>query len=103
MEDNDVYPNDGSAFSVMNEPVKQKEARSKEKAKVLPAIPMLEEIIAHFQEQIEVLGDITSIPRQTMLDKDQVLVVLNANDISRRFLIAQKGWLEDLIDDYTKN
>ena len=98
----DIYPNDGNGFRLLQEPAEQKTDIQEEKAEVYESLPLLEKIIEHFDEQIRVLGDIDGIPRQTMLDKEQVLVVLNANDVARRFLLGEKGWLEDLVSDYTK-
>lgn len=100
-QEDDIYPNDGEAFGVLaGEPPKQKQERNKEKGKVLQAMPMLKDIIARFQEQIDLLGDIDSIPSTTRSDQNMLLVNFHANDISRRFLRGQKEWLEGLIDDY---
>ncbi len=99
MED-DIYPNDGDAFALLAD--KQKQSRGKEKGKVLQALPMLTDIIKRFEEQITLLGNLDSIPRETRTDQAMLLVNFHANDIARRFLIGQKEWLEGLIEDYTK-
>jgi hypothetical protein len=103
MEDDNIYPLDGEAFTLLKgEPEEQQQARTKEKGKVLQALPMLKDIIARFQEQIDLLGSLDSIPRETRTDQNMLLVNFHANDVSRRFLISQKEWLEGLIDDYSK-
>lgn len=103
MEDDNIYPNEGEAYALLQgEPKAQKEDRQKEKGKVLAALPMLQDVIKRFQEQIDLLGDIDSIPSTTRSDQNMLLVNFHANDISRRFLRSQKEWLEGLIEDYLK-
>lgn len=101
MDDDNLYPLDGGAF-VPTEPLEQKQERDLEKGKALAALPLLEDIIARFDEQIALLGDIDSIPQSTRADEKMLLANFHANDISKRFLVGQKEWLEGLIDDYTK-
>lgn len=102
MENDNIYPNDGNAFSLIAEPKAQKAGRAKEKGKVLAALPMLEDVIKRFQMQIDFLDSLSSIPISTRADEKMILVNFHANDLSRRFLIDQKQWLEELIEDYTK-
>lgn len=101
-EDN-ILPNDGEAFAALSaEPVKQVEERQREKAEVFQALPMLQNIIVRFQEQIDLLEKLDSIPHITRNDEKMLLVNFHANDISVRFLKGQKEWLEGLIEDYTQ-
>ena len=100
--DDDIYPNEGEAFAVIAEPMEQKIARTKEKGEVLQALPMLKDIIGRFEEQIALLNTLDSIPTSTRADEKMLLVNFHANDISKRFLVAQKEWLVGLIEDYAK-
>ena len=103
MESDDIYPNEGEAFNLLQgEPVAQKADREVEKGRVLQELPLLEEAIKRFDEQIALLGDLDSIPTSTRSDEKMILVNFHANDISRRFLRVQKEWLEGLIEDYSK-
>jgi predicted YcjX-like family ATPase len=101
--EDDIYPNEGEAFSAISEPVEQKVARSKEKGEVLQALPMLRDVISRFDEQIALLNTLDSIPTSTRADEKMLLVNFHANDISKRFLMGQKEWLEGLIEDYAKS
>ncbi len=97
MDESNLYPLDGAAFTTDPEP--QVDEAKLEKAKAQAAGPLLEDIIERFDEQIDLLSRISSIPHETKMDTDKLLMNFHANDIAMRFLVGQKEWLEALLED----
>lgn len=98
-QSDDLYPLDGGAF--VPEPAEQVEERNKEKGETLAALPMLESIIGRFAEKIAFYDSVDSIPEAIKLQPETFVRVVEANKLTRNNLIAEKEWLEGLIDEYT--
>lgn len=100
-EDN-VMPNDGTYFSP-TEPEEQAIGRKKEKAQTLEALPILKELIEHFEDQIEFLGSVDAMPKAVKTDPTKFMNVHNANEMARKVLISEKEYIESLLDTHAKN
>lgn len=94
--DNDVYINDGSYY-LPSEPEEQSEERRVSQSKAQAAKPMLEDLIAVFQADIDQLNTISSIPVDfdTMPDEFKTAWLLRQEMI--KYAQDKKLYLESLL------
>jgi hypothetical protein len=101
LQEDNIYPLDGAPFAP-TEPVDQVNDRNAEKAKLMEALPLVQDIIDRFKEKIAFFGSVDSIPEAVKTKPKQFLIVHNANELTRDNLRAEMEWLEGLLEDYTK-
>ena len=99
MQSDDLYPNDGSYYS-LNEPEAQTTARKKKKAQTLEALPILKELLGRLDKQVEFLGSVDVMPDELKAKPVEFLNMHNAHQIARDILRAEKEYIEGLISDY---
>lgn len=100
MED-DIYPNNGSYF-LPREPKDQIIARQKEKAKTLEALPIIENVIKHFNDRIEFRNKIDSINVQVNDDPALHQKMMHVNELLKQELEVEKALLEELLRLHAK-
>ncbi len=103
-ETEDLYPNDSTFLpGVPSEPKEQSIARKKEKAKTLEALPVIQDVIKHFEERISDRNKLDAIT--VSIDKDPLLFqkVFETNRLLIATLEEEKSLLEDLLDTHAKN
>lgn len=96
--DDDLLPNDGSLFDPMAEPVEQAVERKKEKAKTLEALPIINEVIQHFQERIDYQDKLSSIQVDISADPALHQKAFEVKRLLRKALAEEKQLLEDLLE-----
>lgn len=101
VEDN-VMPNDGTYFTPA-EPEEQAISRKKEKAHTLEALPILKDLLEHFDEQINFLGSVDAMPKSVKTDPVKFMNVHNANELARKVLTSEKEYIESLIEANAEN
>lgn len=97
MEEDNLYPNDSSYFSV-REPEEQVRDRKKEKAKALQGQAMIKEIVSHLENRIDFYGSVDAMPEEVKLDANAFLLAHNANELTRDNLRSEKEYFESLLD-----
>lgn len=96
MDEDNLYPND--SFFWAKEPKDQAIGRKRERALTLEALPILKEAIAHLDTQIDFYGKVMSIPDNVRAEPDKFLIILNAHTIVVQILMAEKEFLQGLLD-----
>lgn len=96
--DDDVYPNDGSSFFMAREPKDQIIARKKENAKLLESINVLRDVVERLEARIDFYGSVDAMPTEAKADPTMFMNMHNANELVRECLIAEKEYLQQLID-----
>lgn len=89
----------GGGYFLPTEGQDQINERQTEKAKVFEALPLLQEIIDRFAEKAEFYGSVDSIPEELHTKPDEFMHAVAANKLTRDNLLAEKDYLEGLIED----
>lgn len=97
MDDNDMYPNDGSYF-LPKEPAGQVNERKRERAKALQGQAILKEVVARLEARIEFYQSVDAIPDEVKTDPVAFMQMHNANQLTRDNLRAEKDYIESLLD-----
>lgn len=100
-EDN-VYPNSGEYFSPFTEPLEQALDRKKEKAKVLEALKLSEEMLKHFDERLEFYDSVSSIDVEIREDPERFMRAWLVNREIVQILEQERNWLEGLVEQYKR-
>lgn len=90
----DLYPNDGSAFYVPEKP--EKEEMSAEVSRAQLAYPILDELLAWFDECIAKVNAVDAVKAEAKLRQLPTETVLEAYDIVREVLQAKRNDLESM-------
>jgi hypothetical protein len=103
MQEDSMYPNDGTYFGVPVEPEDQIIARKEEKAATLEAKKEIDKAIVRLSDRI----DATSLIRTALniadsygCTRDEALIAL---DITRQQLEEEKLWFVELLEIHAKN
>lgn len=88
----------GGQFFAAKDPEIQKEAEA-EKAKVFNALPLIDDILAHFTERIALRDSIKSINVNIAEDPELHQKTCSVNDLVADALRDEKKLLEALIED----
>lgn len=100
--DDNVYPNQGDYFT-SSEPEDQAIERNQEEAAVVNASPIIQEEIGRLAQRIEFYSSIDAIDASTMMNPEDFMHAVAANKIVKSHLIAEKGILEGLLQEYAKD
>ena len=92
MDNNNLYPNSGDYFAP-TEPERQVTEREQEIADTLKAIPLLNEVIAHFDEQIFFYGSVNSIPAEALIDPIACTHILAGNKLAHDNLVIERDFI----------
>lgn len=98
MENDDLYPVDGTFFSVPLEPEEQVLARKKEKARTLEAKAEIRRVIQHFEERIAYRDTLDAINVSPTQSPELHLRACIANDLLKTMLLEEKRLLEELLE-----
>lgn len=98
--DDNIYPNDGAPF-LPTEPEEQQIEQGEEKAQVLQALPIIQDIVDRFDARIKALDSVDAIPADVQTNPTDFMHFVASNRLTKANLIAEKEWLEDLIDMYS--
>ena len=100
-EDN-LYPTQGEHFQPNTEPEEQSIERQKEKAATLQALPVLQELVEHFDERIEFRNQLSSV--EVDLEQDPALhqKMCAVNQLLAEQLRQEKQFIEDLLEVHFK-
>jgi hypothetical protein len=90
----DLYPNDGATFYVPEKP--EKEEISAELSRAQLAYPILDELLAWFDESIAKTDSVASVKAEAKLRGITDTTVLEAYDIVREVLTAKRNELETM-------
>jgi len=101
MEEENLVPNTGNYFNG-TEPTKQKVARTKEKANTLQALPVLKDLLKRLDERIQFYGSIEAMPDEVKTSPTKFMNWHNANELTRANLIAEKEYIESLLETHAK-
>jgi hypothetical protein len=100
--DNNVYPNNGAAFFTPSEPADQARQREEEISKTLDAVPLLKEIISHFDEQITFYSSVDAVPQEVLADEKAFMHVIAANKLTVMNLNAERDYILAEVDKATR-
>lgn len=96
MDEFNAYQNHGRYYAP-TKPSKDEEELKAEKAAILDQVPVLKEVIKHFDDQIKHLKSLDSI--DVPLDKPEILLqVMAANKLAVQKLRQEKGFIKAKID-----
>lgn len=101
MIDDDIMPNDG--YFVPREPLEQRIARKKEKAKTLEGLNILKDVVERLQQRIDFYNSVDSIPDEVKTDPAKFMHLYSAYKLTRDTLISEKEIIESLIDANAPN
>lgn len=101
MEADDVMPNDGTYFSA-KEPAEQEIERNKEKAETLQALPVLRDLVSHYEKHIAELNSVTSMPDDVKTDPIKFMQTHNARELAIGFMTEEKEYIEGLLDTHVR-
>ena len=99
MQEDDVMPNEGAYFSQPREQIKE---RRKERANTLEGLEILKQLLERYNQRIEFYEKTTSIPDDVRLDPAKFLILHNTHSLTAKTLIAEKEYIEGLIEEHTK-
>jgi predicted component of type VI protein secretion system len=102
MQDDDLYPSDGSYFGVPLEPVEQIISRKQEKAETLQAKAEIERVIRHFEERIKYRDSIDAITTDLEREPAMHQKLIEVNKLLKMALIEEKQLLEELLDIHAR-
>lgn len=90
----DLYPNDGASFYVPEKP--EKEEMSAEVSRAQLAYPILDELLAWFDERIAKTDSVAAVTAEAKLRGLPKETVLEAYDIVREVLLDKRNELETI-------
>jgi hypothetical protein len=100
MQDENLYPNDGGTYYKPELPEDRKDEESEEKAKALAGMPMITDLIAHFEARIAFYDSLESIPSDVSTQPEEHLRTVLANQMTKENLVSEKEYLEGLQATY---
>lgn len=103
MEDDNVYPTDGSFFGIPVEPKDQQIERKKEKAATLKEVNVLRELINKFDEHIAERDRISTIGVDITEDPELHQKRCLVNAMIAQELTKERQWLNELLEAHAKN
>lgn len=101
MDSDNVYPNNGEYF-IPREPQEMRVERQKEKAKVLEAKKLSEEILDRYDDRIAFYDSVDSIDASIRSNEEKFLRAWVVNREVKSILQAERDWLEGLIEPYKR-
>lgn len=96
----DLYPNDGATFYVPEKP--EKEEISAEASRAHLAYPILDELLAWFDERIAKTDSVAAVKAEAKLRGIPEAAVLEAYDIVREVLQDKRNELETILITFPK-
>lgn len=90
----DLYPNDGASFYVPEKP--EVEEMSAEVSRAQLAYPILDELLAWFDERIARVNTVEAVRAEAKLRDLPIETVLEAYDIVREVLLDKRNELETM-------
>lgn len=91
MNDN-IYPNDGRFYAPVKQPSAQAKAKELETNETLAQLPVLEEIVKHFDEQIASFDSIDSVSVK-IKDPQELVNTIAANKLAKAKLQAERSYI----------
>lgn len=99
-ESDNMYPSNGEGFSPFTEPQEQTRDRQKEKAKVMEALKLSDEILGRLDERIAFYDSVDSIEVELSEDSEKFVRAWKVAQEIKQILLTEKEWLEDLVEAY---
>lgn len=99
MENDNVYPNDGTYF-LPREPRSQVISRKKEKAQTLEGINELKAVVDRLQQRIDYFEKNSNISDEVRLSPDKFLIEHNTHSSIARILRSEKEYIESLLNSH---
>lgn len=97
MEEDNVYPLDGSHF--LAEPPEQTIERKKEKANTLQALPILQDLLKRLKKRITFYESVLNIDDSVRADPQAFLIAHNSNMMTVKALHSEKEYIETLMEN----
>lgn len=103
--DNDILPNDGEYYAatepfVPTEPEAQVRERAIERSKATAALPLIQDLIARWQEKVDYYDRIDSIPATIEDDVELFRTIHAANRVIKEGYQQEVDNLKQLYDTY---
>lgn len=102
MDDDNLYPGDGTYYGIPREPQEQVNARKKERAKTLEVVNELKKVIDHFEERIEFRDKLSSVNVDITRDAALHQKVCEVNSMLKLALEEEKHLLEELLEVHSR-
>lgn len=97
----DILPNDGSFFRPI-EPEEQVKERKQEEGKVLASQPLLEDVIADFEDDLDDLSRISCIPVTPDTTNEEFMRAWEKRQEVNNYIERKLDYYRGLKDEYLK-
>ena len=101
MDDN-LYPNQGAAFSPLSVPVDQRRANDEEINETFQAVPLLKEIVERLDRQIAFYNSLDAVPSESLTNPEEFMHIVAANKLTIENLDIERSYILERVENALK-
>lgn len=98
-----MYPNNGEHFQAIPRSEEQERQENVQKAKVLGALPLIDDILARFDARIKLYDSVSSITVDPNQEPEAFMRLFMTGQATKQNLIQERIWLASLRRQHSNN